>query len=168
MSQSRECIHSTYARSVAQYHDNSTECMSCALIHLFYVVACKLEVCLFSLLHLSCFLVFTIVLFANHAFTNMGRPMHRWLHWKYHFIWEDTCIVSLGVEVVFAFKLFSCMLVCLLALLFLSLLVSFRRIVSHETMYDSWSKLGKVQEALCYYHWLAICHPTSVWRTCYF
>ena len=119
--------------------------------------------------------------------------MRRWLHWKYHYTWDDPCTVSLGVGVVFAFELFSCVLVCLpalficlssclfahlicfhfclcsfFALLFVSLLVSFHKIVSHETMYDFWRKLGKVKEALCCYHYLVIYHPASVWRTCYF
>ena len=124
MTQSRECIHSTSSHSVTQYHRSSTECMSCTLTHLCSVVACKIGVCLL-LWHLSCFLVRTTVLFTNHAFTNMGQPIHRWMHWKYHLMWDDPCTVSLGVGVVFTFELFSCMLfflldlfVCLSAFLF--------------------------------------------------
>lgn len=84
LSQSRECIHSTSARSVAQHHGSSTECMSCTFTHLCSVVARKLKVCLYSLLHLSCLLVRTVILFTNQAYTNMGQKMLRWLHWKYH------------------------------------------------------------------------------------
>ena len=36
MSRLRECIHSTFACSVAQHHGNSTECMSCAFTHFFF------------------------------------------------------------------------------------------------------------------------------------
>ena len=98
-----------------------------------------------------------------------------------------------NIGVVFAFELSACMLVCLLTLIFclstclfaymlcyhflfflallfcfVSLVVLFHRIVSHETMCDPWSKLGKVQEVVRYYHYLVICHPPFVWRTCYF
>jgi len=160
---------------------------------IFVVVTCKHRVCLSSLLHLSCLLVRTVILFANLSFTNMGQPICQWLHWKYHFTWDDPWIFSLGVGLVFAFVFFAWTLVFLLALfvslyaclfayflcfhfcfcsyfslLFVSSLVPFRRIVSHETMYDSWNKLGKVQEALCYYYYLVIYHPAFVWRTCYF
>jgi len=85
MSQSRECIHSTFVRSVSQHHGKSTECMPCAFTPFCSVDACKLGVCLSSLLYISCLLVHIAVLFVNHAFTNMGHPMYRWLHWKYHF-----------------------------------------------------------------------------------
>jgi len=61
MSQSRECIHSTSACSVAQHHGSTTECMSCTITHLCFVVTCKLGVCLSSLLHLSFFLGRTTV-----------------------------------------------------------------------------------------------------------
>lgn len=40
----------------------------------------KITVCLSSLLYFSCLEVHTTLLFANHVFTNMGRPMHRWMH----------------------------------------------------------------------------------------
>jgi len=72
MSQSRECIHSTSACGVAQHHGSTTEFMSFTFTHLGSVVTCKLGVCLSSLLHISCLLVHTNVLFANNAFTNMG------------------------------------------------------------------------------------------------
>jgi len=143
------------------------------------VGTCKHEVCLSSLLYLSFLLVRTTRLLADQAFTNMGQPMHWWLHWKYHFAWSDPCTISLGVGVVFAFSWFACMLlclfcffVCLLACLithfsftfayastFLCCLFScfVHRLVSHETMYDSWNKLGKIQEALYNYHYLVIC-----------
>lgn len=85
MSQSRECIHSTSTRSVAQRHGKSTECISCTFMHLCSVVACTLRVCPPSSLYLSCLMVCATAMFTNHAFTNMGQPMCRWLHWKYHF-----------------------------------------------------------------------------------
>lgn len=85
MSQSRECTHSRFACSVGKHHGSSTKCMSCAFTYLYSVVAYKLGVCLSSLLYLSCLLVHITVLFMNHAFTNVGQPMRRWLHWKYHF-----------------------------------------------------------------------------------
>ena len=84
MSQLRECIHSIIAHSVAQHHGSTTECMSCTSTHLCSMVTYKLRVFFPSLLYISCFLVRIAVLFANHAFTNMGQPMHLWLHWKYH------------------------------------------------------------------------------------
>ena len=118
MSHSRECIHSTSARSVAQYHGKSIEPMSCVFTHFCYVDSFKLGVCLSSLLHLSYFLVRIAFLFAYQAFTIMGQPMHRWMHWKYHFTWSGPCTVNLGVAIVLAFNLFSCMLVCLLSLFF--------------------------------------------------
>ena len=122
MSQSRECIHSTSAHSVAQFHGKSTECMSCAFTHVCSVDAFKLRVCLPSLLYLSCLLVRKAVLFANDAFTNMGRPMRQWLRWKYHFTWSGPCTVSLGVGVVFDFGLFACMRVFFVLCMFVCLL----------------------------------------------
>ena len=80
MSQSRVCVCLTSAHSVAQHHGKSTDYMSCTRTHVCFVDAFKLGVYLSSLLYLSCLLVHTVVLFANHAFTNMGRPMHPWLH----------------------------------------------------------------------------------------
>jgi len=85
MSQLRECIQSTSARSVAQHYGKSTKCMSCAFTHLCFVVACKLRVCPSSSLCLSCLLVCATAMFTNCAFTNMGQLMHWWLHWKCHF-----------------------------------------------------------------------------------
>ncbi len=152
------------------------------------------EVWLSSFLYLACLLVRVTGFLADQVFTNMGQPMHRWMHWKYHFTWSGPCTISLGLGVVFVFSWFACMLVCLLDLfvcLFVCILVFlldlififlllllffvvflfscfFHRLVSHETMYDSWNKLGKVQEALYNYHYLVICHPSSIWRICYF
>jgi len=76
LSQSRECILLTSTRSVSHHHDKSTGCVLCAFTFFFSVDAFKLGVCLSSLLYLSCLLVCFIFLFANHAFTNMGQPMH--------------------------------------------------------------------------------------------
>ena len=114
MSQSRVCVCLIAAYSVAQHHDMSMDYMSCTCTHLCSVDTFKLGVCLSSLLYLSCYLVRTAVLFANHAFTNMGRPMRWQLHWKYHFTRSDTYNVILGVGVVFCFGLFACMIVFLL------------------------------------------------------
>ena len=174
MSQLRVCLCSKVARSFTQHQDKSTNCSSWTCTHLCPVGIVKHEVWLSSLLYHSCLLVQTIGLLADQAFTNMGEPMRRWLHWKYRFTWLGPWTVILGV-VVFDFNYFSCILVCLLACflvclpacfltflsLFLLLLLSFdvrlfacfiHRLVLHETMYDSWNKLGKIQEALCIYH----------------
>ena len=125
MSRSRECVCLTYSRSVAQHHGKSTECMSYNFTHFFYVDAFKPGVCLSSSLYLSSLLVHMTVLFANYTFTNMGRPMRQWLHWKYHFTWADPCTISLGVGVVFASCWFAWMHVCFLVCLFVCLHVFF-------------------------------------------
>jgi len=124
---SQENLYTTSARSVAQHHGKSTECMSCTFTHFYFMDTCNLGVCLSSSLYLSCLLVCATVMFANHAFTNMDRPMRRWLHWKYHFMWDDPCTVSLGVGVVLSLScllacMFSYFFVCLLACLFVFLL----------------------------------------------
>jgi len=116
ISRSRECIHSTSARSVSQHHGKSTECMRCAFNHFCYVGACKFGVCWFSLLYLSHFMVHTTRFLMYQAFTNMGQPMHWWLHLKYHFMWSGPCTVRLGIGVVFAFSFLACMLVFILSL----------------------------------------------------
>jgi len=82
LSQSRECICLSSLRSVSQHYGKSIACLSCAFTLFFSMDALKLRVCWSSLLYLSCFLVWLTMLFINHAFTNMGQPMHRWLHWK--------------------------------------------------------------------------------------
>lgn len=147
----------------------------------------KYEVCLSSLLYLCCLLVCTTGLLIDQAFTNMGQPMRRWLHWKYHFTWSDPCTISLGVGVVFSLWLvscifdscFMCLFICLLSLLtclafsfsstlyfFVCLLVYVRRLVSHETVRDSWNKQGKVKEDLYNYQYLVIYCHVSVWINC--
>jgi len=85
ISQSRVCIYLTSTRCVTQHHGMSRDHMSCTFTHFCFVDACKLRVCLSSLLYLSHLLVHTTMLFANHAFTDMDQPMCQWLHWKYHF-----------------------------------------------------------------------------------
>jgi len=72
ISRSRVCVCLIDTRSVAQHRDKSINCMSCTCTHLCSMDTFKLEMCLYSLLYLSCFLVHTVVLFENHAFTNMG------------------------------------------------------------------------------------------------
>jgi len=67
--------------------------------------------------------------------------------------------------------LFACLpnflkhMLLLFSLLF-CLLVYVRRLVSHETMYDSKDKEGKVQEDLYGYQHLVIYCPLSLCRTC--
>ena len=72
ISQSREYIHSTSARSATHHHGKSRECMSCAFTYFFFVDALKLRVYSYSSLYLSCMLVCVTARFMNHAFTNMG------------------------------------------------------------------------------------------------
>ena len=168
--------------------------LSCTCTHLCPVGTMNHEVWLSSLLYLSCLLVHTTGFLTDQAFTNMGLPMGQWLHWKYHFTWFCPSTISVGVGVVFTFScllacLFAyvlCFLVCLLACLFtffafifhfyscfyMLIVNSFtcfvRRLVLHETMYDSSSELGKVQKGLYNYHYLVIYHPAFVWWAWYF
>ena len=153
MSQSRVCMCLKAARSVTQRCGKSTDHMLYTCTHSCSMDTLKHGVCLSSLLYLSCLVVHTTGLLMDQAFTNMGQPMCQWLHWKYHFTWSAPCTVSLGVGLVFAF-MFVCLLSCFLthfsftfASAFLCCLFScfVCRLVSHETMYDSWNKLGKVQ-----------------------
>jgi len=85
MSQSRVCLCFKMERSVTQQHYKSTDCPSFTHTHLCLMGTLKREVWLSSLLYLSFLLVCTIRLLVDQAFTNMGLPIHQWLHWKYHF-----------------------------------------------------------------------------------
>ena len=116
---------------------SSTECMSCTFTHLCSVVTCKLRVCPSSSLYLSCLLVFVTTMFSNRAFTNMGQPMRRLLHWKYHFMWDGPCTISLEVGVMFAFELFACMHICFFLCVFVCLLVCFITPFSFAFVYVS-------------------------------
>lgn len=187
MSQLRVCLCLKVACSITQHHDKSTDYLLCTCTHLCPVGILNHEVWLSSLLYLSSLLVHTTGLLADQAFTNMGLLMRWWLHWKYHFTWSGPCTISVGVGIMFSF---NCLLACLFSYV-LCLFVYFLcfhfcfhscfdffivssftcfiyRLVFHETMYDSWSELGKVQEGLYNYHYLVIYHLTSVWWDFYF
>lgn len=123
-------------------------------------------------------------MFVNHGFTNMGQRMRRWLHCKYHFMWDDPCTVSLGVGVVFYLSfllafIFSSFFGCFISFLFFSyslririsfsffllflffFLVFIRRIVLCGPCATLETSLGKVQEDLYNYSHLVICCPLS-------
>jgi len=75
LSQPKECACLSSTRSVMHDHDTSTKFLSYAFILFFSVDIFKLRVCWYSLLYLSCLLVYTLVFIVNHSFTNMGQPM---------------------------------------------------------------------------------------------
>src|SRR5699024_9887321 len=84
--QSKEyaCLSSTH--SVSQRHVKFAKCLSCTFTLFFSVDVFKLGVCWSSLLNISCSLFYMYIFLVYHVFTNKGQPMHRFLHWKYHFM----------------------------------------------------------------------------------
>ena len=95
----------------------------------------------------------------------------------------NTCIVSLGVGIVFYFVLFACMHIYFFAFLpyfltcfvflftsalcfIIHFLVYICRLVSHEILCNSKDKQGKLQEDLYNYQRLVICCLLSLCRTC--
>lgn len=93
MSQPKECVCLPSTRNASQHHGMSVKCLFCALALFYYVNVLELGACWSSLIYISCSLVYMHIFPVNHVFTNMGQPMHHWLHLKYHFMWVGPYIV---------------------------------------------------------------------------
>jgi len=72
LSRSKECTFLFSIYNVFHNEDRAAKCLSCSFIPFFPMDIFKLGVCWYSLLYLSCLLVYTLTFLMNHAFTNMG------------------------------------------------------------------------------------------------